>query len=969
MTDKEAQLKAKLLKMKLAEQKKWSATGLSPEEIQKVRADHEKRRKYMKLDPTKNKNKVTESDFHSGNFEIKDAKGKINKLKKKYVDPNPQAETPEEIMQSAESAGREPSYIAQEHGHRIAFRGHPAGNYKTASLNEQSGKYAKYWLLNAKETNGNGWGIAAHTAKDNMKKFIGRPLVVTASSWHGASEYGDEYEHPYLPTNDITKILNHQEKFRVGSIVDVFEDKHGDWYASIEMLPKFASSRLPPFCSPAIYQLDASEAEGQISKWEALHLAALTENPAYGARIALLKGTCVGTGSECKVQFKSAKQEATTVCPKKKQKISRLKQRLAYQGSMFNPDSKYDRQITNLSKNFESQRNEITKRRPDDLVPRQPKNAFGHVCTNEATCGATSGFLRNKLIADHGLNFKQVKVEGGMYTGPGGEFASGAFRDNDGTPTVGHEWIRLDDGTIIDGSVGQFMNQKNKINQKQRLRIIPPDGPLQRFYRGHYERSPLNSRKWYDKNDPLKKSVEKYQRIMRKGKEDPTEKVIREVKDPEKKKDLLNRLDEKPNEYGPKNYGTTKRKDFGKKIAKLKQRIASPIIQETGEGINYKIVTPKQPLEGRTYGYHKVPMHPSNTILIRPNKIENQMPLIKHFRNIQHRELPRYVQGSVQQSLRTRDLSGLSSPFGGRLKDHAKITRGMNQELKKGDILMRRVGGKPGDPTAYGQVGDTFYITEDSPKGELFKYESKYKRNPASPLHKSSKLKSKLAEKKTPSTDDLVDKLTNIIMKEKRENALSSPKAGSPENQRSDPTTPLIKEVPFGPDTRRIENLEHGNEKNYDIPSHNMTDFDKFEAEQKKLPVDKQFPLHKKGFRVIPHGGISIPAEQKRKEIPFEKRDWSKGKLKSRSNRNLDKSIDAKGIVQDIMFDEKPNRFVNRKTKKIRPPKPVRSDYASIITAKLKARLASLGEQNMTYQNSKKVRIHKKKNMEKHDKS
>ena len=308
MTDKEAQLKAKLLKIKLAEQKKWSATGLSPEEVQKVRADHEKRRKYMKLDPTKNKNKVTVSDFQSGNFEIKDAKSKVNKLKKKYVDPNPQAETPEEIMQSAESAGREPSYIAQEHGHRISFRAHSAGNYKTASLNEQSGKYAKYWLLNAKDTNGNGWGIAAHTAKDNMKKFIGRPLVVTASSWHGASEYGDQYEHPYLPTNDITAILDHQEKFRVGSIVDVVEDSHGDWYANVEMLPKFANSRLPPFCSPAIYQLDASEAEGQISKWEALHLAALTENPAYGARIALLKGTCVGTGSECKVQFKSAKQ-------------------------------------------------------------------------------------------------------------------------------------------------------------------------------------------------------------------------------------------------------------------------------------------------------------------------------------------------------------------------------------------------------------------------------------------------------------------------------------------------------------------------------------------------------------------------------------------------------------------------------------------------------------------------------------
>ena len=291
MTDKEAQLKAKLLKMRLA-----------------VKSDG-----------------------------VTTAKGKVNKLKKKYVDPNPQAETPEEIRQSAESAGREPTYIAQEHNHKISFRGHKIGGFKGASLNGQSGKYAKYWLLNAKETNGNGWGIAAHTAKENMKKFIGRPLVVTAQSWHGASEYGDEYEHPYLPTNDINAILNHQEKFRVGSIVDVFEDKHGDWYASIEMLPKFASSRLPPFCSPAIYQLDASEAEGQISKWEALHLAALTENPAYGARIALLKGTCVGTDNECKVQFKSAKDKKPTTFKRKLGTSRGFRESPASRSNKYNP--------------------------------------------------------------------------------------------------------------------------------------------------------------------------------------------------------------------------------------------------------------------------------------------------------------------------------------------------------------------------------------------------------------------------------------------------------------------------------------------------------------------------------------------------------------------------------------------------------------------------------------------------------
>jgi hypothetical protein len=317
MTDKEAQLKAKLLKMKLAESDYQTRNRLDKAKSpmsKEVPFGKDKRNKNQirddVLDKTISEAKGTKimpkKPTQADRARIITAKAKVNKLKKK-------TSIPDEIMQEASDAAglnknQLPSYIAQEHHHKISFRGHKIGGFKGASLNGQSGKYAKYWLLNAKETNGNGWGIAAHTAKENMKKFIGRPLVVTAQSWHGASEYGDEYEHPYLPTNDINAILNHQEKFRVGSIIDVFEDKHGDWYASIEMLPKFANSRLPPFCSPAIYQLDASEAEGQISKWEALHLAALTENPAYGARIALLKGTCVGTDNECKVQFKSAKQ-------------------------------------------------------------------------------------------------------------------------------------------------------------------------------------------------------------------------------------------------------------------------------------------------------------------------------------------------------------------------------------------------------------------------------------------------------------------------------------------------------------------------------------------------------------------------------------------------------------------------------------------------------------------------------------
>ena len=126
------------------------------------------------------------------------------------------------------------------------------------------------------------------------------------------------------PTNDINKVLDHQEKFRIGSIVDIIE-KDGDYYANIEINQKFANMILPPFCSPAIFQNNPAEPEGQISDWEALHLAALMEDPAYGSRIALLRGTCIGTKDQCSVQFKSAKKEAKMVCTKGiKERIARI---------------------------------------------------------------------------------------------------------------------------------------------------------------------------------------------------------------------------------------------------------------------------------------------------------------------------------------------------------------------------------------------------------------------------------------------------------------------------------------------------------------------------------------------------------------------------------------------------------------------------------------------------------------------
>ena len=912
MTDKEAQLKAKLLKMKLAEQKKWSATGLSPEEVQKVRADHEKRRKYMKLDPTKNKNKVTESDFQSGNFEIKDAKSKVNKLKKKYVDPNPQAETPEEIMQSAESAGREPSYIAQEHGHRISFRGHSAGNYKTASLNEQSGKYAKYWLLNAKDTNGNGWGIAAHTAKDNMKKFIGRPLVVTASSWHGASEYGDQYEHPYLPTNDITAILDHQEKFRVGSIVDVVEDSHGDWYANVEMLPKFANSRLPPFCSPAIYQLDASEAEGQISKWEALHLAALTENPAYGARIALLKGTCVGTGSECKVQFKVAKQQIALNPPPNTRKQRQfpgddVPDNVSCPGcsstniNMWQFDNKVHK-CRNCGNSFENKDIERDIHELDEsskyatTVCPKKKQKISRLKQRLSASGMPDDFAKdpdpfpkNKKLdfndRENGRGGRQLKI-----------FKKG------------------DSGGMFDRTKGPLEKEvpfgkvkgKNKNLSGQPVSQTPAD----------IQRENKKTDKYLDKGTkirPLKPTQADRRKIITAKEEDPTEKVIREVKDPEKKKDLLNRLDEKPNEYGPKNYGATKPKNFGKKIGKLKQKLASPIIQETGEGITFKKVDPKI-YDKKTYGYHKVPMHPSNTILIRPKDPEKYMDLVDHFRKIHEtHDFAKYTQGSVQQNIPLRSLrNDIRHMSGDPLKRHADISTASGKAFKKGDILMRRVGGTP-KKGKYGTVGETYYIEEDSPEGEIFNAPSKYNRR--------AKLKARLA-------------------------------------------VTASKKIP----TSKVEGFAPLPNKRGDV-----SEFAK-SLRTKKRDIYDELAGHPKG-KTAPYNIVKRPNRYTHKE------EYEKGKkqfedhIHRENNRPEETMIYMKKHgIHDNFEKRKVLSISERKKQELGTgfDHPNIAGYTAenaVRWSKLKTRLANLGEQNMTYQDSKKVKIHKKKNMEKHDKS
>jgi hypothetical protein len=202
--------------------------------------------------------------------------------------------------------------------------------YLTASLDEnfvqdpeKQGKYASYFLLKGDEVNGREWGVTSSSIPLNISSFIGMPLVATGNKFVPDSPYGTQFLHPSIshfvgkvpelvaglnPMN-MDDIKTFQDKFRIGTIDDVFFNPNKNlWNASVKLAEGVEASDLPPFCSPAIYQLDMLEHEGSITKWIGLHLAALDQRPAYG-NIALLNATCSGTSASCKMNF--AGQENT----------------------------------------------------------------------------------------------------------------------------------------------------------------------------------------------------------------------------------------------------------------------------------------------------------------------------------------------------------------------------------------------------------------------------------------------------------------------------------------------------------------------------------------------------------------------------------------------------------------------------------------------------------------------------------
>ena len=83
--------------------------------------------------------------------------------------------------------------------------------------------------------------------------------------------------------------------------------------------------------------------------------------------------------------------------------------------------------------------------------------------------------------------------------------------------------------------------------------------------------------------EPISKieSVASTPLVKRNVKSDPTDELIRKVKDPVLKKDLIDRLDFTPNQFGPKNSGNTKARDFDTFI----NRPDTPEVKDVAKGL------------------------------------------------------------------------------------------------------------------------------------------------------------------------------------------------------------------------------------------------------------------------------------------------------------------------------------------------------------------------------------------------
>lgn len=157
--------------------------------------------------------------------------------------------------------------------------------------------------------------------------------------------------------------------------------------------------------------------------------------------------------------------------------------------------SEYSEQLEKLQEEFPDMMESIAKQKGCDY--KDGNFVFKGTNTKlETVCGASTTKLFLKLPS-LGFGYDSFKIEGGTYQGDG-------LMENE--PNRGHQWIKLDDGTIIDGSHGQFKDEVN--HPDDRLEIITSDDPRQEDYVAQYEQNPFTQQPTYYTNyDEIKKKL------------------------------------------------------------------------------------------------------------------------------------------------------------------------------------------------------------------------------------------------------------------------------------------------------------------------------------------------------------------------------------------------------------------------------------------------------------------------------
>ena len=158
--------------------------------------------------------------------------------------------------------------------------------------------FLRAFLLDS-SVNQNAWGVSPDTLQQNIQTYIGKPLVVQ-----------EDFQHPDSGDPNYEHHLQYQEKFRIGNIVGIAENK-GIYSAIVDVTDPnakdaFRQGNLPLYVSPQLFHDGVGkEADDNAATWRGTHLAIVNE-PAYGAVKARVTGQCNGDSKTCLAQLKRA---------------------------------------------------------------------------------------------------------------------------------------------------------------------------------------------------------------------------------------------------------------------------------------------------------------------------------------------------------------------------------------------------------------------------------------------------------------------------------------------------------------------------------------------------------------------------------------------------------------------------------------------------------------------------------------